>query len=118
MSILDYSISNLYAEYKKNSVLVHAYCAGSTVENLKDSSIMGLTVGVFVVVLIVSLVFWIAGIYLLSHYWNSLPMWVKIIGVLGVIPGVPLGPVVTVVLVLVFKNEAKASKPALTVPEA
>jgi hypothetical protein len=45
-------------------------------------------------------------------------MWVKIIGVLGVIPGVPLGPVVTVVLVLVFKNEAKASKPALTVPEA
>jgi hypothetical protein len=107
MSFLDYSISNLYAEYKKNSVLVHAYCAGSTVENLKDSSVMGLTVGVFVVVLIVSLVFWITGIYLLSHYWNSLPMWVKIIGVLGVIPGVPLGPIVTVVLVLVFKKRSQ-----------
>ena len=79
---------------------------------------MGLTVGVFVVVLIVSLVLWIAGIYLLSHYWDTLPMWVKIIGVLGIIPGVPLGPIVTVVLVLFFKKEAKATNPALTVPEA
>ena len=104
MTILDYSIINLYAEYKKNSDLIHAYCAGSSVENFKDSKIMGLTVGIFVVVLVVSLVLWIAGIYLLFHYWKSLPMWVKIVGVLGVIPGIPLGPLVTVVLVLVFKT--------------
>jgi len=104
MTILDYSIINLYAEYKKNSDLIHAYCGGSSVENFKDSKIMGLTVGIFVVVLVVSLVLWIAGIYLLFHYWKSLPMWVKIVGVLGVIPGIPLGPLVTVVLVLVFKT--------------
>ena len=67
---------------------------------------LGLSIGllVFLIVLIVVIETW--AIVVLVKHWNYLPTWARIISILGVIPGVPLGPVVTLIVVYVAKSSS------------
>ena len=62
--------------------------------------IFGMGIGLFVALVLLSLILWIVAIVLLVQNWTKLPNWAKILGVLGVIPVVPLGPLVTIIAVL------------------
>jgi hypothetical protein len=62
--------------------------------------VFGMSIGLFVAVVLLSLILWIVAIVLLVQNWTKLPNWAKILGVLGVIPVVPLGPLVTIIAVL------------------
>ena len=77
--------------------------------NETDITVGGLTLtmGLFIPILIIMLVIYIWAIYVLVKYWKQLPVWAQIIGVLGVIPGVPLSPIATLIVVYIGKNMKK-----------
>ena len=81
-------------------------------ENYGDSDskkILGFTAGIFMVVLVLSVVIYIWAVIALIQNWNRLPDWAKIVGALGVIPAIPLGPVVTLIVVYAARGKG-ASK--------
>jgi len=47
---------------------------------------------------------WIWGLVVLIKYWKRLPSWAKALGVIGLLPILPLGPVVTLICVYVSKD--------------
>ena len=61
---------------------------------------LGMAIGVFITVCVIILVCWIIAIVLLVQNWKILPDWAKVIGFLGVIPVVPGGPILTIIIVL------------------
>jgi hypothetical protein len=48
---------------------------------------------------------WIWGLVVLIKYWKHLPAWAKALGVIGLLPILPLGPVVTLICVYVSKGQ-------------
>ena len=114
------SIYILFEKYKENKPLIDAYIKRQSVENFNgdggdggdgidptttDGTILGVSIGIFLLLLLVSIAIWIWAIVVLIKYWNQLPDWAKVLGVLGVIPAVPLGPVVTLICVYVAKTK-------------
>ncbi len=111
------SIYILFEKYKENKPLIDAYIKRQSVENYNgdggdgidptitttDGTILGVSIGIFLLLLLVSIAIWIWAIVVLIKYWNQLPDWAKVLGVLGVIPAVPLGPVVTLICVYIAK---------------
>ena len=112
------SIYILFEKYKENKPLIDAYIKRQSVENFNGDgdggdgidpttktggSILGLSIGFFLLLLAVSIGIWIWAIVALIKYWDRLPDWAKVLGVLGLIPAVPLGPVVTLICVYVAK---------------
>lgn len=112
------SIYILFEKYKENKPLIDAYIKRQSVENFNGDggdgfdpdpstggTILGLSIGFFLLLLLVSIGIWIWAIVVLIKYWNRLPDWAKVLGVLGLIPAVPLGPVVTLICVYVAKTK-------------
>ena len=110
------SIYILFEKYKENKPLIDAYIKKQSVENFNgdggdgidpdpstDGAILGLSIGFFLLLIAVSIGIWIWAIVVLIKYWDRLPDWAKVLGVLGLIPAVPLGPVVTLICVYVAK---------------
>ena len=48
---------------------------------------------------------WVVGLVLLLKYWRQLPDWAKVLGIIGLIPAVPGGPLLTIIVVLIGKNQ-------------
>ena len=69
--------------------------------------LFGLTIGVFLVLLLIMIVLWIWALMILVKNWKTLPDWARVIGVLGVIPAVPVGPLVTIIIVYIAKGSRK-----------
>lgn len=102
-----YSINTLVTEYIKHT----------NKENYKDpndpaaaGTILGLSLAIFFVLLLLTIGLWFFALFYLMKHWNELPDWAKALGVLGLIPAVPLGPIVTIIAVAVGKNDKSALK--------
>jgi len=105
---LNYSLLNLSKKFKENKPLIEAYFKGQPVEGFNDNSnegtIMGLGIVAFLVLFIFGLSIWIWAIISLVKYWKVLPDWAKIIGLLALLPVLPIGgPIVTLIIVYVAK---------------
>tara|TARA_B110000967_G_C18477140_1_gene360250 strand:- start:377 stop:577 length:201 start_codon:yes stop_codon:yes gene_type:complete len=66
---------------------------------------MGVSVVIFVVMLIISLGIWIWALVATVKYWKLLPDWAKVVSILGLIPIIPGGPIVTLVVVYIAKQK-------------
>ena len=71
----------------------------------KDAAIavLGVTTVVISVALLVSLVIWIWALVVTVKYWNVLPPWAQVVSVLGLLPVVPMGQIVSLVVVYIGK---------------
>ena len=69
------------------------------------ATIVGISSGILLTIIMINLILWITAIVLLVKYWKILPDWAKILGILGVIPVVPLGPVITIIVVLLGRQK-------------
>jgi hypothetical protein len=79
---------------------------GGRNENADPELLFGLAGGMFFLVLLLMLVPFILAIYLLVKHGDELPQWVKIIGwVITLLPVIPFGSVITIILVLSMKNK-------------
>lgn len=60
--------------------------------------------GLVMFMLLLAIVLWFVALYLLIKHWNQIPAWARVLGVIGLIPQVPLGPLITIIVVLAAKN--------------
>lgn len=105
-NLFKYSFPRLLVAYKKNQSLVNAYLKGDLIEGADDDSkkIMGLTLGAFALIFLLSFVFWLWALLALIKYWNVLPTWAQVLGLLCLI-GFVGGPIATLIIVYVAKNK-------------
>ena len=101
--MLQYSLPNLIKAYNENKDLIIAYQSGKSVEgyvdpsgksNINSNAVMGLSIGLFIGVLVISLVLWIWGLILMIMYWNILADWAKAVGIIGLLIGFPVATIV------------------------
>lgn len=93
-----YSLPSLIKAYNDNRELIIAYQSGQSVEGFTDSNIsssegdtvLGMTIGLFIAVLVISLALWIWGLVLMIVYWKVLADWAKAVGIVGLVIGFPL----------------------------
>jgi energy-coupling factor transporter transmembrane protein EcfT len=74
-------------------------------ENTADTknlvSLLGMSIGIFLVIFLVSIVLFFLAIYLLVVNWNNIPTWAKVIGIVSLF----FFPLLTIVVVLIGKKE-------------
>jgi len=103
----NYSIFDVSKEFFKNKQLIQSYIKGDTTEGYaKDGvAIMGMSVGIFVLYFLMMVAVWVWALIVLIKFWSTLPMMVKVIGVLGLIlPGWVVGPLITLIVVHLSKD--------------
>ena len=96
MNLRDLSIRNLVREYHE--------LTRKDREDLDGGKIAGISAGVVLFILAISVAVWIWAVIVIVKYWKVLPAWAKVVGILGVLPVVPLGPVVTLIVVYIAKS--------------
>lgn len=69
-----------------------------------DKKVLGMAIGIFLTILFIAFLFWVIALYLLVKYWDRLTDAAKFIGVIGVLPFVPLGPLFTILAVIIGKK--------------
>jgi uncharacterized protein YqhQ len=111
---MPYSLASLLQEYSKNKEIIHAYMQNKTVEGYEDSdsdtTVAYIGVGVFIAILIVSLIIWIWALVVTIKYWDHLPAWARVVSVLGLIPIIPGGPIVTLVVVYIARGSSRGRR--------
>ena len=101
-----YSLYELLYHYSKHKNIIDAYLKGESVEYYsgQDAQIAGVGLTVFIVLLIIDLILWIWAIAITIIAWKTLPEWAKVLAVLGLIPIIPFGPIVTLIVVYIAKK--------------
>lgn len=115
--MLKYSLLELLNAYKDNKHLIEAYIKNQSVEgydngdgdrdgDINNTTILGMGIAIFLTLLLISLAIFVTALYLLIKDWDYLPDWAKILGVLGLVLFIgPIGPIMTIIVVLVGKNQ-------------
>lgn len=103
--ILKYSLYDYIKEYKTHKEEIDAVIFNKSIERYNDgNSILGMSMGIFISAFLLSIAIWIAGLVLTIKHWKNLPPWAQIICVLGLLPIMPGGPIVTIVIALLAKK--------------
>lgn len=105
-NLLLYSFPSLLVEFRKNQPLIKAYFNGDLVEGADDDSkkIIGLGVGLFVTLFLISLILWVWALIALMRNWHKLPTWAQVLGLLFLL-GFFVGPIGTLIIVYVARNQ-------------
>ena len=92
--------------YTKHKNIIKAHLKGESVEYYsgQDQQIAGVGLTVFIIFLIIDLILWIWAIAITIIAWKTLPEWAKVLAVLGLIPIIPFGPIVTLIVVYIAKK--------------
>ena len=123
-----YSLFNMINEYNKNKPLIDAYLKEHPIEHYADqpmpfdplnpidpsgnqpgqkeaeddaTKILGLSIAVFVVILVINLILFIIALVLLMKDWKNLPSWAQVVSLICLLIGMP---VITIIIVLVAKK--------------
>ena len=91
-------------EYNKNKDLIDSYLKGDSIENLGDGEIMGLSLGVFVSILFIIVLFWAWSLKFVIDNWTRLGPAAKIASIFS-LSGVFGGPIGTFIIVLVSRDQ-------------
>lgn len=69
-----------------------------------DDMVMGVTIAVFVVLILLNIALWIFALWYLLKHKNDIPSWALIVGILGLFGvAIPGGPLATIFVVYVSK---------------
>ena len=113
MLVRIYSLPEIITMYRNNKHLIEATLKNQPVEGfikIRDTDGNLVTTGAgfgifFIILLLLSLFIWIWALMVLIRYWDILPDWAKIVGLLSILG--PLGgPIVTLIVVYVAKGHA------------
>jgi hypothetical protein len=111
-----YNIFELLDAYSKNKQEITFYLKNHSANTIEmygmygdgqtlttdDKKILGMSIAVFLVILLINLIIFIWAIYSLVVYWKVIPDYVKVIGILGLF--FPFFPVLTLILVYATKT--------------
>lgn len=121
--MLQYSIYEIISAYQENKDIIDAYIKNHPIELYTDkcdctesptsddckaecATILGLSVGLFVVVAIITFIIWVIAIYVLVKNAQNMPQWAIILCVLFLVFGgwFPMSPIIVIVLASVIKK--------------
>jgi hypothetical protein len=102
--IYSYSLPNMLRVYNKNKHAINAELRGSCVENYnfqgktaqQDAKYLGMSVNMFIAVLIISFILWAAALYWTVKYWKVVPDWSKTVAVIGLVFGFPVASLISI----------------------
>jgi hypothetical protein len=60
--------------------------------------------GIAIFIVVVWTALWIWNLVAIIHFWNVLPVWAQVIGILGLVPSVGLGNIIALVVIYVAKK--------------
>jgi hypothetical protein len=60
-----------------------------------------------IVLLVISITLWVWALVVTIKHWKELPKWVQVLASFGLIPAIPLGPVITLVVVYTHRKKKK-----------
>jgi hypothetical protein len=115
-----FSLFSFLKTYRENQERINAYIKGDTIEQYlvedydivegyhkhNQVSIWGISlgIGIFLFLLILSFVVFVWALIITVMYWDQIPLWSKIIAILGlVVVGAP-GPIITIIVVYIGKS--------------
>ena len=115
-----YSIHNIIKEWTNNKDL-QAYIKGQKKENYnnhsnddEDSSscrkVMGIEFNLFILLSLLVIILWGFAIWSIWRYWNVLPEWAKIVGLITLLSPNSGGPLITLLVVYFSKEDKEISK--------
>jgi len=111
---MSYSLASLLQEYSERKEQIDAYLQNKTVEgydsNPPENNVFYVSTGVFITIVIVSLIIWVWALVVTIKYWKYLPDWARVLAILGLIPVIPGGPIVTLVVVYVSHGSRRKKK--------
>jgi hypothetical protein len=101
MSIADFNMLTMCNAWNENQDMIQTYLSDPETFSLKEdidkeAAILGVSVPVFIFILIIQLIIFVWSVYALTKYWNRLPQWVQIVGIVGLIFGLPIITLVAV----------------------
>jgi len=119
-----YSLYNYLLAYENNKDLIKAYMSNKSIENYASTptpnntvqidlnnavnnatTILGFGIGMFIFMFLISLGIWIWAVVVLLKYRKELPSWAQVLGVIGVLPILPGGPILTLIAVYIGKDQ-------------
>ena len=115
-----HSLYNFLLAYENNKDLIKAYMSNKPIENYANNNtdqirldkaagdavgILGFSIGIFILMFLISLGIWIWAVVVLVKYWKELPSWAQVLGVIGVLPILPGGPILTLIAVYIGKGQ-------------
>ena len=108
MTKFDLSILNIITEYKKNENIIKHYLSSKksenfTIEGYDCVSIMGLSIGFFIILMFAIFIFYIWAIWALLLYKDQLPDWAIILAIISLF--IPTGPIGTLLIVYLMKGK-------------
>jgi|TARA_B110000037_G_scaffold32432_1_gene39110 hypothetical protein len=104
---MSYSLASLLNEYSKNKEMINAYLQNKTVEGFDDDNnavYIGLGIGMFITIVVFVIIIWIWALVVTIKYWKVLPDWARVLAILGLIPVIPGGPIVSLIVVYIAKG--------------
>ena len=121
--MLQYSIRQIISAYHENKDIVDAYIKNHPIELYADkcdctespikddcktecSTILGLSVGLFVIFAIITFIIWAIAIYVLWKNAQNMPSWAIVLCVFLLIFGgwIPMSPIIVIILASVIKK--------------
>ncbi len=121
--MLQHSIYQIISAYQENKDIINAYIKNHPIELYTDkcdctessisddckvecATILGLSVGVFVIVAIITFIIWAIAIYVLVKNAKNMPPWAIILCVFLLVFGgwFPMSPIIVIILASVIKN--------------
>jgi hypothetical protein len=57
-----------------------------------------------ILILWIAIILWFIALFLLVKFWNKMPVWARVLGLICLVPKVPAGPIFTIIIVLVSKR--------------
>lgn len=121
--MLQHSIYQIISAYQENKDIVDAYIKNQPIELYTDkcdctdtpisddckvecATILGLSVGVFVIVAIITFIIWAIAIYVLVKNAQNMPQWAIVLCVLLLVFGgwFPISPIIVIILASVIKK--------------
>jgi len=66
----------------------------------KKDAIVGVSVSIIIVAFLIIVILWGVALYVVSKNWDNLLPWAKVVGLIGLFPIVPYGPLLTIIVVL------------------
>ena len=101
MSIADFNMVTMCNAWYENQDMIQTYLSDPETFSLKEdidkqADILGVSVRVFIFILIIQLIIFVWSVYALTKYWNRLPQWIQIVGIFWLLLGFPIITLVAV----------------------
>lgn len=105
-NILQYSLAGLVQKIRNTKENYETEEDSDKKEEEKMSPVTALLI--LGIILFLTLGIWIWALVVLVKYWQILPDWAKIVGIIGILPIIPFGPVITLLCVYIGKGSGNS----------